>query len=177
MLHCWQTVLGVPDLFKHFARLHDGGRTPDIFELRAYATTLHHQYSSRKASHQILTGRRSGATVLIPTGSPWTQTNPSKQGAGPRSAERKTSDKPENDPTATTSQDQHILPQTSAAADNVDPSVNKEEETFADEINSLGDRALARSIMVMHDFMLAREMTLATAAGDSGRVYEIFKMC
>ncbi len=39
-----------------------------------------------------------------------------------------------------------------------------------------GDQCLAHSMMFIHDTIISREMTMAVAEGDSGRVYEMMKV-
>lgn len=61
-----------------------------------------------------------------------------------------------------------------------DSMASDDDDTAPEPVNTsttwTGDQVLAQSIMMMHDFMLAREMSLATASGDAGRVYEVLKV-
>lgn len=136
------------DLFEYFAELEVKGSLPTFEELEDMARKLHRGYSSFRAATRAMYDV-TGAnewSKIIPTGSPWSVPAVEKSSAN--------------------------IGTTGAPADT--SSEDKEKAMPSEPFQ--GDRVLYRSILLITDLLLCREMAYATADGDPGRVYEVLKV-
>jgi hypothetical protein len=136
------------DLQTYFANLKNANKLPSLNELLEQADTIIDRYASTTAYERALSGSESLSPHPRFAVSVGTPWDPKAAGNSPLM---------ENDDSA--------LP-----TDATKP-LHKESEGFD------GDRVLANGILFRMDFSLWIEFTYAISEGDTGRMYEILKVC
>lgn len=189
MLDCWRVLYGASDIFAHFNQLEKVDKIPTLMKLREDAAILYRRYSQQRSYTQVAKGDRLDDCVNIPSGTRW---DPLVVATKPRQAEETLAEEAHTvatpgidngDSETTSDKQQAVVEDHSDSQSDVDVQ-SSSDSTLSDLDDSgletpkpfTGDEVLARSIAQMCDLMLVREMTMATAMGDAGRVYEAMKV-
>ena len=141
-------------MFQYFKDLDSQEKLPEFEDLEMLARKLYRAYSTTRGVYRALydDGSHNEWSDFVPLGTCWSV--------------------PPVDPTsihksASTSRSKTTTKHHKANSSKMKP---------ADTPPFKGDRTLGKSIALMRDFLLQREMAYATAEGDVGRVYEIMKV-
>lgn len=170
-----RTYLECEDLVVYFDDLKAREMLTPLAELRTTATALHHRYSTQKAWFNATEGGASADEAGWLKGTPWPSETGDHEDDHPPASAQDNLQNPSGHESATHGGEKHT---STPDADESSSSGESEETTESDELPEVfeGDNALARSILLMNETMLARDAAQAVASGDVGRVWNDLKV-